>query len=93
RKAYLLKDKQISSVGVFDEVFSIWKTFGGNTRDLGSFREEMDKTTDIHQHLLRLCSQQLDTASQITRNAVTIHTKTASKDLKTASEYTTKPII
>ncbi|GJZ98963.1 hypothetical protein Tco_0671514 [Tanacetum coccineum] len=27
RKAHLLEDKQISSVGVFDEVFSIWKAF------------------------------------------------------------------
>ncbi|GJX27701.1 hypothetical protein Tco_0235780 [Tanacetum coccineum] len=28
------------------QVFSIWKAFGGNTRDLGSFGEEMDKTTE-----------------------------------------------
>ncbi|GJX21093.1 hypothetical protein Tco_0223770 [Tanacetum coccineum] len=41
----------------------------------------------------RLCSQQLETESQITRDAVTIHTKTASQDLKTASECTTQPII
>ncbi|GJW18655.1 hypothetical protein Tco_0026091 [Tanacetum coccineum] len=97
RKAHLLEDKQIPSVGVFDEVYS---AFGGNTRDLGSFGEETDKTTDLHQHLSRLCSQQLETASQITRDAVTIHTKTASQDLKTASqdlktasECTTQPII
>ncbi|GJT03093.1 hypothetical protein Tco_0824262 [Tanacetum coccineum] len=31
RKAHLLEDKQIPSVGVFDEVFSTWMTFGGNT--------------------------------------------------------------
>ncbi|GJV61985.1 hypothetical protein Tco_1468085 [Tanacetum coccineum] len=93
RKAYLLKDKQIPSVGVFDEVFSIWKAFGGNTRDLGSFGEETDKTTDLHQHLLRISTQKLETASQITRDAVTTHTKTASQDLKTASECTTQPII
>ncbi|GKB53378.1 hypothetical protein Tco_0904131 [Tanacetum coccineum] len=49
RKAYLLKDKQIPSVGVFDEVFSTWMAFGGNTRDLGSFGEETDKITDLHQ--------------------------------------------
>ncbi|GJU15611.1 ribonuclease H-like domain-containing protein [Tanacetum coccineum] len=54
RKAYLLEDKQIPSVGVFDEVFSIWKAFGGNTRDLGSFGEETDKTTDLHQNLLKI---------------------------------------
>nr|GEU43263.1 hypothetical protein [Tanacetum cinerariifolium] len=67
-------------------VFNIWKAFGGNTRDLGSFGEEMDKTTDLHQHLLRISTQQLETASQITRDAVTIHTKMASQDLMTASQ-------
>ncbi|GJR53214.1 hypothetical protein Tco_1403735 [Tanacetum coccineum] len=76
-----------------EAVFSIWKAFGGNTRDLGSFREEIDKTTDLHQHLSRLCSQQLETTSQITRDAVTIHTKTTSQDLKAVSECTTQPII
>ncbi|GJS13734.1 hypothetical protein Tco_0408206 [Tanacetum coccineum] len=30
-------------------VFSTWMAFGGNTRDLGSFREETDKITDLHQ--------------------------------------------
>ncbi|GKB63152.1 hypothetical protein Tco_0919338 [Tanacetum coccineum] len=33
----------------FDEVFSTWMAFGGNIRDLGSFGEEMDKITDLHQ--------------------------------------------
>ncbi|GKC18559.1 hypothetical protein Tco_1020709 [Tanacetum coccineum] len=28
---------------------SIWKAFGGNTRDLGSLGEETNKTTDLHQ--------------------------------------------
>ncbi|GKC38661.1 hypothetical protein Tco_1051045, partial [Tanacetum coccineum] len=49
KKGYLLKDKQIPSV----EVFSTWMTFRGNTRDLGSFREEMDTTTDLHQNILK----------------------------------------
>ncbi|GJX14194.1 hypothetical protein Tco_0205952 [Tanacetum coccineum] len=31
------------------KVFSTWITFGGNTRDLGSFREETDEITDLHQ--------------------------------------------
>ncbi|GJY61991.1 retrovirus-related pol polyprotein from transposon TNT 1-94 [Tanacetum coccineum] len=56
----------------FEKVFCIWKAFGGNTRDLGSFEEETDKTTDLHQHSSRLCSQRLETASQDTRDAVTI---------------------
>ncbi|GKA92930.1 hypothetical protein Tco_0814855 [Tanacetum coccineum] len=64
---------------------SIWKAFGGNTRDLGSFGEETNKTT-IHQHLLRISTQKLETASQITRDAVTTHLKMASQDLQTASE-------
>nr|GEU93172.1 hypothetical protein [Tanacetum cinerariifolium] len=56
RKAHLLEDKQIPSVGVFDEVsfytvFSTWRAFEGNTRDLGSFGEEMDKITDLRQIL------------------------------------------
>ncbi|GKA73968.1 hypothetical protein Tco_0780270 [Tanacetum coccineum] len=45
RKAHLLEDKQIPSV----EVFSTWMAFGGNIRDLGSFGEETDKITDLHQ--------------------------------------------
>ncbi|GKB95044.1 hypothetical protein Tco_0981181 [Tanacetum coccineum] len=51
RKAYLLEDKQILSVGVFDEVFRAWMAFRGNTRDLSSFGEETDKTTTLHQIL------------------------------------------
>ncbi|GJU97339.1 retrovirus-related pol polyprotein from transposon TNT 1-94 [Tanacetum coccineum] len=87
RKAHLLEDKQIPSVGVFDEVFSIWKAFGGNTRDLGSFGEETDKTTDLHQHLSRLCSQRLETASPVLHDAVTTHFVTASQPFMTASAH------
>ncbi|GJY04428.1 hypothetical protein Tco_0370368 [Tanacetum coccineum] len=49
RKAHLLEDKQIPSVGVFDEVFSTWMAFGGNTRDLGSFGEGTENIMDLHQ--------------------------------------------
>ncbi|GJS54545.1 hypothetical protein Tco_0627907 [Tanacetum coccineum] len=35
----------------YDEVFSAWMAFGGNKRDLGSFREETDEITDLHQIL------------------------------------------
>ncbi|GJS47365.1 hypothetical protein Tco_0571201 [Tanacetum coccineum] len=93
RKAHLLEDKKILSVGVFDEVFSIWKTFGGNTRDLGSFGEEMDKTTDLHQYLSRISTQKLETALRNTRDAVTIPTTTVSQDFTTASARTTQPKI
>ncbi|GJS33734.1 zinc finger, CCHC-type containing protein [Tanacetum coccineum] len=75
------------------KVFSIWKTFEGNTRDLGSFREETDKTTDLHQHCLRISPQKLETASQITRDAVINPTTTASQDIATASACMIQPII
>nr|GEU35685.1 retrovirus-related Pol polyprotein from transposon TNT 1-94 [Tanacetum cinerariifolium] len=58
-------------------VFSIWKVFGGNTRDLGSFEEETDETMELHQDLSRLYSQWLETASQDTRDAVMIHPTTS----------------
>ncbi|GKF41657.1 hypothetical protein Tco_0124999, partial [Tanacetum coccineum] len=54
RKAHLLEDKQIPSVGVFDEVFSTWMEFRGNSRDLGSFGEETDEITDLHQDSPRI---------------------------------------
>ncbi|GJZ61889.1 hypothetical protein Tco_0618026, partial [Tanacetum coccineum] len=92
KKTHLLEDKQFPSVGVLNRSFSGGR-HGGNTRDLGSFREKTDKTTDLHQHLLRISTQKLETASQITRDAVTTHLKTASQDLKTASECMTQPII
>nr|GEY12514.1 hypothetical protein [Tanacetum cinerariifolium] len=47
RKAHLLEDKQILSVGFF----STWMAFEGNTCDLGSFGEETDEITDLHQIL------------------------------------------
>ncbi|GKC91583.1 hypothetical protein Tco_1152232 [Tanacetum coccineum] len=84
----LLEDKKILSVGVFDE-----EVFGGNTRDLGSFGEETDKTTDLHQHCSRISLQWLETASQIQREAVTTMIKTASQGSRTASEHTTQSII
>ncbi|GJS04673.1 hypothetical protein Tco_0321181 [Tanacetum coccineum] len=86
RKAHLLEDKQIPSVGVFDEVFCIWKAFGRNTRDFGSFGEETDKTMDLHQHCSRISPPKLETASQITRDAVTTISKTALQDIKTTSQ-------
>ncbi|GJZ94212.1 hypothetical protein Tco_0666415 [Tanacetum coccineum] len=40
--------------GIADEgEVTTWMAFGGNTRDLGSFGEETDKTTDLHQNLLK----------------------------------------
>ncbi|GKA03298.1 hypothetical protein Tco_0676079 [Tanacetum coccineum] len=42
----------LSSLVIFDEkqlVFSTWIAFGGNTLELGSFGEETDEITDVHQ--------------------------------------------
>nr|GEW62957.1 protein kinase-like domain, concanavalin A-like lectin/glucanase domain protein [Tanacetum cinerariifolium] len=49
-------------------------------------RTRLRTYTNISQ---RISTKKLETASQITRDAVTIHTKTASQDLNTASECTT----
>ncbi|GKD64411.1 hypothetical protein Tco_1306519 [Tanacetum coccineum] len=35
--------------GGVEMVFSTWMAFRGNTRDLGSFGEETNKITDLHQ--------------------------------------------
>ncbi|GJX15562.1 putative reverse transcriptase domain-containing protein [Tanacetum coccineum] len=84
---------EIATYVITDEVFRIWKTFGRITRDLGLFGEEMDKTTDLHQHLSRMSLQWLETASQIQCDVVTTKIKTASPYLTTTSQYTTQPNI
>nr|GEX72285.1 hypothetical protein [Tanacetum cinerariifolium] len=55
-RKFLMKNKEEfftvlgDGVGIKpDGVFSTWVAFGGNTRDLDSFREETDKITDLHQ--------------------------------------------
>ncbi|GJS23952.1 putative reverse transcriptase domain-containing protein [Tanacetum coccineum] len=73
--------------------FASWKAFGRNTCDLGSFREETGKTTDLHQHLSRISTQKLETASQITRDAVITHLKTASQYLQTVSDSDNDAVI
>ncbi|GKA45508.1 hypothetical protein Tco_0738304 [Tanacetum coccineum] len=45
-----LDDKPIGDLDMMeDKVFSTWMAFRGNTRDLCSFGEETDDTTDLHQ--------------------------------------------
>ncbi|GJZ53015.1 hypothetical protein Tco_0607900 [Tanacetum coccineum] len=46
------------------EVFSTWMAFGGNTRDLGSFGEETDEITDLHQIHEEILLQSVETVSQ-----------------------------
>ncbi|GKC05530.1 hypothetical protein Tco_0997140 [Tanacetum coccineum] len=51
-----------------DEVFSTLMTFGGNIRDLGSFGEETDEITDLHQfHEEILFSERGDCIASIKR--------------------------
>ncbi|GJX08373.1 hypothetical protein Tco_0196305 [Tanacetum coccineum] len=56
-----------------------------NYNCLGSFGEETDMITDLHQHLPRISTQKLETTLHITRDAVTTHLKTTSQDLNTLS--------
>nr|GEU90641.1 protein kinase-like domain, concanavalin A-like lectin/glucanase domain protein [Tanacetum cinerariifolium] len=72
-----------TSLRMVNSLSNILKAFGGNTRDMGLFGEETDKTTNLHQHLSRLCSQRLETASQITRDAVIPLIKTVSRESMT----------
>ncbi|GJY29793.1 hypothetical protein Tco_0405560 [Tanacetum coccineum] len=39
----------ISTFALISELMSTWMAFGGNTRDLGSFGEETDEITTLHQ--------------------------------------------
>ncbi|GKB64522.1 MAK10-like protein [Tanacetum coccineum] len=69
KKAHLLGDKQILSVGVFDEV--TWNTFRGNTRDLGSILGEVGQEYDFtpkeglknKSHMVKMASGKLVTPS------------------------------
>ncbi|GJX73605.1 hypothetical protein Tco_0312200 [Tanacetum coccineum] len=49
RRSSTVKLRSSSQELLIDEVFSTWMTFGRNTHDLGSFGEETDKITELHQ--------------------------------------------
>nr|GEZ52358.1 hypothetical protein [Tanacetum cinerariifolium] len=63
------------------------EAFGRIKHDLGSFGEETNKTTDLNQHISRLCSQQVERASQLLCDAITTHATTTSPDSKMASDH------
>ncbi|GKE67811.1 hypothetical protein Tco_1521972, partial [Tanacetum coccineum] len=66
--------------------FSTWMAFGGNTRDLGSIREEMDKITDLHQiHEEVLFTERGDGVAGIKRCRRDLSSDGV-RDLATASE-------
>ncbi|GJS12553.1 hypothetical protein Tco_0407025 [Tanacetum coccineum] len=49
-------------------ILCIWMAFGRNTRDLGSFREETDEITDLHQILEEvLLTERGDSVASIKR--------------------------
>ncbi|GKE77945.1 hypothetical protein Tco_1544065 [Tanacetum coccineum] len=84
KRAHLLEDKQIPSVGVFDAVYS---AFGRHLEEMHvtwAYLEKKQTRLRTYTNISRISNQRLETASQITRDAVT-----ASQDLKTALEYTT----
>ncbi|GJT43363.1 hypothetical protein Tco_0952078 [Tanacetum coccineum] len=85
RKSHLLEDKKIPSVGVF----STWMAFEGNTRDLGSFEEETDKTMDLHQDLGRFVLTECgDGVAIIKRRRQNVRSDSV-RDFATASGWTT----
>ncbi|GJS94567.1 putative ribonuclease H-like domain-containing protein [Tanacetum coccineum] len=63
-----------------DEVFSIWKAFGGNTHELVSFGEETDEDTTYTNISQDYVLSGLETASQDTRDAVTVHPMMVSQE-------------
>ncbi|GKA77733.1 hypothetical protein Tco_0784270 [Tanacetum coccineum] len=73
-------------IHLFQEVFSTWMTFGENTRDLGSFGEETDEITDLHQiHEEILFSERRDGVAGIKR-----HRRDPSRDenpIRTLGDY------
>ncbi|GJZ35199.1 hypothetical protein Tco_0581016 [Tanacetum coccineum] len=70
---------------IMGRLMSTWMTFGGNTRDLGSFREETDGITTIHKIQRKKCAQWLEMALEI---LVTLskHTSDDVRLFKTVSE-------
>ncbi|GJW65378.1 hypothetical protein Tco_0117262 [Tanacetum coccineum] len=84
RKAHLLEDKQIPSVGVFDEVYF---AFGWHLDDLHVTWAHLEKKrTRLRTKTLEDISlQTLETGSGALQDAVSVHQATASQDLTTAS--------
>ncbi|GKA75708.1 hypothetical protein Tco_0782086 [Tanacetum coccineum] len=72
REAHLLEDKQIPSVGVFDEVsfYTLFRALRGYTRNLESFGKKRDKIEALQRSGFKNCSQSLKTASQFPSDAV-----------------------
>ncbi|GJU63096.1 hypothetical protein Tco_1244931 [Tanacetum coccineum] len=89
RKAHLLEDKQIPSVGVFDEVYL---AFGRHLEEIHVTWAHLEKKRTRLQTntktLQDLKSQRLETASPFIHDAVTLHLVMASQHFLTASART-----
>ncbi|GJW11900.1 hypothetical protein Tco_1577727 [Tanacetum coccineum] len=89
RKAYLLEDKQMPSVGVFDEVYL---AFGRHLEEIhvtwAHLEKKQTRLRTNTKTLQDLKSQSLETASPFIHDAVTLHLVTASQHLLTASTRT-----
>ncbi|GJY33512.1 zinc finger, CCHC-type containing protein [Tanacetum coccineum] len=85
RKAHLLEDKQIPSVGVFDEVYS---TFGRHLEEIhvtwAHLEKKQTRLRTNTKTLEDLCSQSLKTASPTLHDAITTHSVMASQHFITA---------
>nr|GEU70389.1 hypothetical protein [Tanacetum cinerariifolium] len=79
-------DQELETRYVYmEKVFRTWMVFGGNTRDLGSFRKETDKTTTLHKEPCRnIHSEPGDGVATIKRRRHDIHGDGV-KDLAMAS--------
>ncbi|GJW65376.1 hypothetical protein Tco_0117260 [Tanacetum coccineum] len=86
RKAHLLEDKQIPSVGVFDEVYF---AFGWHLDDLhvtwAHLEKKRTRLRTKTKTLEDISLQTLETGSGALQDAVSVHQATASQDLTTAS--------
>ncbi|GJU57433.1 hypothetical protein Tco_1235199 [Tanacetum coccineum] len=89
RKSHLLEDKQIPSVGVFDEVYL---AFGRHLEEIHVTWAHLEKKRTRLQTNTKtlddLCSQSLETASPILHDVVTTHLVTTSQPFLTASART-----
>ncbi|GJU25314.1 hypothetical protein Tco_1163935 [Tanacetum coccineum] len=79
RKAHLLEDKQIPSVGVFDEVFL---ALGWHLEEIhvtwAHLEKKWTRLRTYTKSMKKYCSQSVETASQAQSDAIVIYPATAS---------------
>ncbi|GJZ89716.1 hypothetical protein Tco_0661498 [Tanacetum coccineum] len=89
RKAHLLEDKQIPSVGVFDEVYlALGRHLEGIYVTWAYLEKKQTRLRTNTKTLEDLCSQSLEMASPVLHDAVTTHLVMASQPFLTASACT-----